>query len=427
MPAVDVAKLPAAVGVAYTAAQSSPGDAAAVGRLGMILHAYQQWGAAEAAYRRAEALDSRAFAWPYYLSAVYAQEGNAAAALAAIKRALARDANYAPAKHRLAEMLLEAGRFDESFAHYGELSDAQGWYGRGRVHSARGETGAAIAAFRKACALFPEYGAAHYALAQALRNTAEGRQHLALYEAHRLAAPSSEDRLLGEVRKLNAAGTEYLRQGADLEAQGKIAESVAAHLKALEADPKLEQAHINLISLYGRSGQPAKAEEHYHSAVALNPNRAECYYNFGVLEFSRGKPSRAAFEQALRIDPNYAEAHANLGYVLEASGNVSTAETHYRAAILNKPDYRLAHFHLGRVLTNSRRYAEAIAHFERALTPVDGSTPGYRYALGAAFARSGNVPRARGILEQARDEAAARGQAGLVASIEKDLRTLGRR
>ncbi|MSV29422.1 MAG: tetratricopeptide repeat protein, partial [Bryobacterales bacterium] len=387
------------VAKALEAARANPADGGAAGKLGMILHAHQQYGAAEACYRRAEVLDPKRPSWPYYLSAVYSQEGNNAASLDAMQRALKLDPSYAPAQLRMAELLFDAGRLDESGERYRKLSSAEATYGAGRVHAAKGETAAAIESFEKACALFPDYGAAHYALALALRKQgrdAEAQPHFARYEEHKLTVPPSSDALLAEVNKLNVAATAFIREGADLEAQGKLAEAAQAHLKALEADPRMEQAHINLISLYGRLGQPEKAAEHYRAAVALNPSRAECYYNFGVLQFSlkHYDPAREAFAHALKINPNYAEAHSNLGFLLETQGNFRDAVDHYGLAIENQPGYRLAHFHLGRILVNQRKYAESIAHFEKTLTPEDDATPGYRYALAVACVRSGN--RARG-------------------------------
>ena len=72
-----------------------------------------------------------------------------------------------------------------------------------------------------------------------------------------------EDPLLDAVKQLHIGAHHYLKQGVSLEAAGHLAQAAAEHERALEIDPKLEQAHINLISLYGRLGQPAKAETHY--------------------------------------------------------------------------------------------------------------------------------------------------------------------
>src|SRR6266699_3073624 len=70
------------------------------------------------------------------------------------------------------------------------------------------------------------------------------------------------------------------------------------------------------------------------------------------------------------------------------------------------------------------KYEEGIRELKKTLQPEDENTPRYMYALGAAFARSGDHQNGLRYIRQARDGAAALGQFGLVASIDRDLRTL---
>lgn len=420
---------------AEAAARAKPTDADACGRLGMVLHAHEQYGSAESCYRRAHLLDGKAFRWLYYLALVQSSQGRSQDSAATLNRALSLDPAYQPAQLRLAETLIELGRIEESGAIYQRLLDrhadsAAAWYGLGRIQAARGEAAPSAESFRKACELFPAYGAAHYALAQAYRklgDSSKAHPHLELYEKYKLSVPPAADGLLAELRRLSVAVTEYIRQGTDLEAQGKLAEAVAMHLKAIETDPASQQSHVNLISLYGRLNQFDKAEEHYQKAVALNPNMAEAHYNFGVLAFSRKRvaEARKAFGESLRINPNHPDAHNNTGYLLMTEGRLDEAAGHFRQAIANQPKHRLAHFHLGRILVNRRQYREAIAHFEQTLEPQDDSTPGYLYSLGATWGRAGDRQRALGYLRQARQQAAGYGQTQLISSIDRDLRSLG--
>src|SRR5256885_1014231 len=128
--------------------------------------------------------------------------------------------------------------------------------------------------------------------------------------------------------------------------------------------------------------------------------------------------------KTLEIDPQHAGAHNNLGYLLERQGKSAEAAAEYRQAIQNKPADRQAHFNLGRVLVNQRDYEEGIRELTKTIEPEDENTPRYVYALGAALARSGDRPSALRYLHRARDSAAALGQSALVASIDRDLRTL---
>ena len=420
----------AAVEQAYNAARANPRDAAASGKLGMVLAAHEQHRAAEICLRRAHLLDPKTFDWLYYLGASQTALGNNAEAAATFEQALRLRPDYVPAHLRRADALLAAGNLEGATAIYTRYADdPTALYGLGRAQSALGRIDDAIASLTKACELFPGFGAAHYALSQVLRRAGragDAARHVALYEKDKLGAPPSGDPLMTALRALSAGAAARVKEGVRLEQEGRLAEAAAAHEKALTIDPKLAQAHVNLVSLYGRLGNPERALRHYREAVALNPNLPDAHYNYGVLVHGQGKiaEAREAYRQAIRINPNYAEAHNNLGDCLQREGKLAEARSHFEQAIRSRPDFRAAHFHLGRLLANRGAYDAAIGHFLRTLTPEDESTPSYLYALGAAYARAGDRESALGYVRRARDQALSRGQTQLLSSIERDLRTL---
>ncbi len=419
---------------AFQAAQANPKSADASGALGMILDTYEQYDSAAICYQRARLLDPIVFRWVYYLGWVQAAQGRFGEAEATLREALHLNRGYLPAQLRLAETLLAAGKWEESGRIYESLARRypglpEAYYGLGRVRSAQGDHSAAVESLRRACELFPPYGAAHYALAIAYRRTTTGdqaRQHFKLYEQNRTATPGVEDPLRAAVADLNRGPLGHMRRGAMLEEAGKTEEALAEQEQALAIDPSLVQIHINLIGLYGRLGQYQKAEEHYRKAVSLNPNQAEAYYNYGVLLRKQGKDTDAqqAFEKAVQINPFFAEAHNGLGVLLERQGQLDEAALHFEQALRNRPNYPLAHFHLGRILVNRGNFDQAIEHFLKTLEPEDENTPGYLYALGATYARAGNLQAALKYLRSARERASARGQSALLRSIERDLETL---
>ena len=126
-----------------------------------------------------------------------------------------------------------------------------------------------------------------------LGQTEKSRQHLALYEQNKLTGPAVNDPLIQAVNRLKTSAADYLKKGVELEAAGRIKQAIAKHERALEVDPGYVQAHSNLLILYGKMGQLEKAEQHYHAAVKLNPNRAELHYNFGVLTLEQKRYRKA--------------------------------------------------------------------------------------------------------------------------------------
>ena len=419
---------------AYAEARAHPDDDTANGRLGMILQTYGLLQEAAVYYRRAIRLAPSTFRWVYYLFAIESAGGHCDAAFATLRTASLVASDYVPARLRLANCLLASADWNASEELYGAIvkqhpDNADAFYGLGRVRAARRDFAGAADAYGKACALFPEFGAAHYALAliyRALGQDGKANEQVHLFEKNKDAAPPSNDPLLNEVRALNLSATNQVQMGIELERQGRLEDSVTAHEKALEIDSHMVQAHINLIELFGRLGLFEKAEEHYRAAVGLEPDSVESYYNYGVLLLTAQKFEQAesAFRKAIEIDPFHAAAHNNIGYLMERQGKSVEAAAEYRKAVDNKPSDRQAHFNLGRVLVNQHAYREGIHELEKTIEPEDENTPRYIYAVGAAFARSGDRQNALRYLRQALDGAVARGQSGLVDSIERDLRIL---
>jgi tetratricopeptide (TPR) repeat protein len=442
LPKLVGAHLPArirdAVETAYREVAARPGDAALNGRLGMLLHAFEQYDAAELCYRRATAFDPKRFQWAYYLGLVELINGKNEEASSALRDAVRLDPQYVPAGLKLAEAELILGRLDASertiqsiVAASPQLAPAYYW--SGRVASARGQVSAAMDQYRKACRLWPTYGTAHYALAllcQSAGRTAEGREHMAAYQKYRADGdPQPEDPLLEEVRALDNTALAHLMKGVDLENAGRLPEAIAEHEEAIRQDPKLAQAHANLIALYARSGQPGPAESEYRATVAINPNLPQSHYDYGVflVGSQRFREAEAAFRKALESSPSYAEAHSNLGAMLERSGKFAEAMQHYRAAIEAKPNFRLARFQLGRLLLVQKKTKEAISELSQTLTPEDGQTPRFLYTLGIAYREAGDLANARQYLKQAADRAASLQQTELAFAIATTQRQLEER
>jgi tetratricopeptide (TPR) repeat protein len=330
--------------------------------------------------------------------------------------------DYLPAKLRLGDALLAAGDHAAARAVLEGIDHPAALFGFGRAVNDP-------AYYEKALAAFPQFGAAMFALAQHYRRSgraADAERLTAEYPKYKTTAPPVDDPLMRAVDELNQGPDRLLQIAAGVEAQGQLAAAAQLQLKALELDPKLTQAHVNLISLYGRLGDAAGAEKHYRLAVASNQNAYEAYYNFGVLCYRAGRHSeaRAAFENVLAINAGHADAHNNLGAVLQEQGHIAEAAGHFRRAVELQPGLRLARFHLGRIYANQGRYPEAIEQFERAVAVDDESTPTYLYALGATKARAGDVAGARSALALAREKAIVRSQPQLASSISRDLEKL---
>jgi tetratricopeptide (TPR) repeat protein len=218
----------------------------------------------------------------------------------------------------------------------------------------------------------------------------------------------------------------FLKRGVEFDEAGKIQEAITAHELAVITNPELLQAHLNLISMYGRISQFEKAEKHYKSVAMINPEIPELHYNLGVLRVAQDRPveAAAAFLDAIKFNPNYAEAHFNYATIIEADGKLDEAAKHHRLALAEKSDYRAAHFSLGRILVHQENFKEALEHFEKTLLPDDAETPRNMYALGATYIRAGDKIKGIEFLREALKRASALKQTQLVESLENALKSL---
>lgn len=400
----------------FQAVRESPQDADRNGRLGMVLHAHDRLDAALICYTRAQLLRPDDYRWPYLAGVVQAGQSRNDQAIRMFRAALALKSDDAPTHLRLGDALLASGDYAASRTEYERVlrqrpADALAYYGAARTWASEGNNTRAAELYQKACERHPNYAAAHYALGllyRQLGRSAEAQTHLAAYERDRKAAPPREDPLMADVQSLSGGILPLLAKAKDAAAAGRLGEAVALHRQALEMDPKQEQTHINLISLYGRMKQYAEAEEHYRSAVAINPDRDEAHYNYAVMLTVQGRipDAIAAYRRAVALNPSHAEAHNNLGYLLAQQRQFAEALRHATQALESKPDYPQAHYNAGMIHLARGDSEEAIRHLQAAIRPGDPNAPRYLQSLAAVYARTGDTKRAKEYAERA--QAAAR-------------------
>lgn len=381
VPRVVLDRLPAHVRAdlerAYDAVAARPRDPDAVGRLAMLLHAFEQYRAASDCYELVRRLEPTSLDWIYLGGVVHAEVGDRAVAVEAFRRVLERDPDQVAARLRLAEALMRLGDLDRSQARYAALTRdypelALAHYGLGRLATIRRNARAALPHYEQAVALAPEFGPAHYALALAYRDAGladRAQPHLEAYRRLGTRRPAIPDPLLDRVRALRETARDLLAEAARLADAGQLDASIALHLKALKLDPATAQAHVNLISLYGRTGAADQARAHYEAALALGGSLADAHYNYGVLLGSERRLPEAeeVFRKALAVDPFHPAAHNNLASLLARAGKYEEAAAHYRQTLANDPQHPSARLNLGRVLGLLGRREEAAAVLQQAL------------------------------------------------------------
>lgn len=166
------------------------------------------------------------------------------------------------------------------------------------------------------------------------RIEAEPARILALKPRPRLAEPESPAGAASASRALSVA-EQYFLMGSLLDDGNaeRMEEAAQAYRRALEADPDLVAALINLANIRYAHDELAEALALYERAVSLDPTYFEAHFNLGNIHHDRGRYLEAerCYSEALALNPSYAEAHFYLAVTLEKMGRSADARAHWRA------------------------------------------------------------------------------------------------
>jgi tetratricopeptide (TPR) repeat protein len=127
---------------------------------------------------------------------------------------------------------------------------------------------------------------------------------------------------------------EYFLKGSTLDVDEARHHAAANwYRKALEIDPYLVPAIINLANIHYGRDELAEAQALYERAIGLDPDFFEAHFNLGNIYHDLGRFQEAAscYRTALGLNPQYADAHFYLAITLEKTGYSLEAKPHWRA------------------------------------------------------------------------------------------------
>jgi tetratricopeptide (TPR) repeat protein len=106
-----------------------------------------------------------------------------------------------------------------------------------------------------------------------------------------------------------------------------------AYRRALDDDPDLVAALINLANIRYSRDELAEAQALYERAIVLDPTYFEAHFNLGNIHHDHGRygEAEAAYRKALALNNAYADAHFYLAVTLEKMGRSVDARPHWRA------------------------------------------------------------------------------------------------
>ncbi|CAM2164054.1 protein O-GlcNAc transferase [Burkholderia latens] len=245
------------------------------------------------------------------------------AGLALMERSLAArpDASYF---NNLGNMLRECGRLDDAIAHY-----------------------------RHAVALRPDYPEAHNNLGNALRDAREPA-----------AAMQSCSRAI-ELRPGYAEA--YNNLGNVLQDLGELDAAAASYGKAIAFHPAYAEAHSNLGNVLRLQERYSDAIAHYRRAIALNSELRVAHRGLAAALRATGDFDGALKHARAGLEPDDAQGHCALGRSLRNMNDFDGASRMFERACEIDPGYADAWCRLGELRCQQGEYEESVRLCRRAI------------------------------------------------------------
>jgi superkiller protein 3 len=326
----------------------------------------------------------------FNLAEAYLYHYDRARAIDAYRRALVIRPDYLPCANNLGKALLDSGDAEGAVkvlrdeVDKGGGGDAELVYNLAVAEARKGDSDAAVDAYRKAISLRPDYAEAHNNLG-VLLGSRDGKQGLVGMLREFQAA------LRGRPRYALAS----YNLGVVLLSRGETEPAIASFRDALQDDPKMSDAYRGLGDAYFVKGKIAAAKEAYNEALRLNPGDAETQRQISLALVRSGSPEEALHRLRELVDksPDDGRTRFFLARTLAETGQAEEAEKEYREALrLRDKDAEIS-FSLGELLTAQGRTGEALAQYELTLKMDDAYAPAW-FRIAQASLAAGKYDRA---------------------------------
>jgi len=258
-----------------------------------------------------------------------------------------------------------------------EVIDA--WLLLGNERARQGRFDEALADYRRALELEPDYDLALRNIANLYRDMGRPDDAVAGYERLLRADPR------------NVQARQELAQ-ALLDA-GRVRDAERELETLLAQEPTLAAAHNTLGAVRLKQGRLDDGEREIRAALAERADLRNAHFNLAVAAEQRRDLRRAAAEYQLEIDrhPDSYIAQFNLGKVYERLGDADGQRRAYEAAIASNPQFAEGHFFLAKLYLDRREIASAAALARRglAIAPASAWAPLGHFVLSDAHTALG--------------------------------------
>jgi len=164
----------------------------------------------------------------------------------------------------------------------------------------------------------------------------------------------------------------------------------------------VEYSYYNMGNAYGDKKEYDKAIKAYQKAIEINPKKDEAYYNMGIAYGAKKEYDQAItfYQKAIALNPKDDDAYNNIGIAYGAKKEYDKAIEAYQKAIEINPKKDEAYNNMGNTYYAKKEYDKAIEAYQKAIEI--NSTRSYLYSyIGSLYYKTKNLNKARDYYTQA--------------------------
>lgn len=160
----------------------------------------------------------------------------------------------------------------------------------------------------------------------------------------------------------------YLKIGIAYKYKGDTLGAIASLRKAVEQDPELYAAHMQLGLLMSALSNP-QALAYFDNAIQLDPESEEALYGkaYFLQQLGRLEEAKKIYRDIIRADQQHEQALYNLGYVYLSQDSLDKAWRTFDATTQVAPQFAAAYYARGIVSEAKGDISAAIADFRSCL------------------------------------------------------------
>ncbi len=317
----------------------------AYGQLGMFYQAHDFTESALASYRNAMELSPFDARWQYLAAFILSNLGEFDEARSLFEKSLKINADYLPAKVRIAEILIKQGQFDRARTVLEAAQKQAPDFARtlsnlGTVAMQQGRYAEAVKIFQRVLEIQPGATQVNFLLSQA--HAANGDQAASEQFMQRKGNSPVEmyDEVLQKMR-LHSVSPGYYSEAAIhayMKGDMPLAEKLIVH--AIRLAPDNVNPYFTLLNVMMNRGEYDQGRQMIRSLLDQHPDDFRLYYSLGVLDEVNGNDAGAVthYNKVLSLNPKDKRTRLLLANALMRLGQYGAALDQLNTARSNDPD-----------------------------------------------------------------------------------------